>query len=191
MAVRRACGPCRIGWRQFGRPGWRRQVLVGLFFKQAALQRGRDVVGGRAGRRGQQAEAASSRHVWSAGRVAQICNLLYRGCEIIVIFITNLFHSFRTQIDGFPPVNCHPFVKSSLAYAAHLTPLTDATVFRCFRRGNSGQKLHLRPGSIDQNRIHIGPTPDQYRTYTVAPRLGVAGGSRILILSIGSVEEGF
>ena len=28
------------------------------------------------------------------------------------------------------------------------------------------QKLHLRPIPIDQNGIHIGTAPDQYRTYT-------------------------
>jgi hypothetical protein len=42
-----------------------------------------------------------------------------------------------------------------------------------------GQKLHLRPGSIDQNGIHIGLTPDMHRTYTIPPRLGVAGGDEI------------
>ena len=33
-------------------------------------------------------------------------------------------------------------------------------------RRPSGQKLHLRPISIDQNHIHTGTTPGQYRTYT-------------------------
>jgi hypothetical protein len=38
-----------------------------------------------------------------------------------------------------------------------------------------GQKAHMRPSPIDQNRIHIGPAPDQYRTNTVAPRSPQSG----------------
>lgn len=33
-------------------------------------------------------------------------------------------------------------------------------------RRPSGQKLHLRPISIDQKHIHTGTTPGQYRIYT-------------------------